>query len=267
MIADFHNDVLTASMDIKTLSKETDCCVCALFRGSRNFAQLRETAEHFLSERPDSLLLGLEDIGYFSEETEEEIFSWRPVYASLTWNDENALAGGCMSDGQLTPKGRQVVRKLSRRHICVDCAHLNKVSFSALLDSETYCIIDSHTCLNGVNRHPRNLDDWQVKEIADRGGLIGIAFVGRFLREGGEASSEDIFRHIDYGVQKFGVDFFCLGSDFNGTDDLPRDVRGYSDLSVLRERFYRAGYKESYINNIFYFNIRRFISSHFYKEN
>ena len=220
---------------------------------------MRGLARGFLSARPRNLFFGLEDIGYIDEQREEEVFSWRPIYASLTWNEENALAGGCMSDAGLTRKGRQVAEQLSQCGIYVDCAHLNQKSFRELLACKVFGLIDSHTCLNAVCRHPRNLKDWQAAEIVERNGLIGITLVGRFLCPDGHAEAEDVFRHIDYGVQKFGVDFFCIGSDFNGTDDLPRGLRKYADFCRLEECFIRAGYSSCDIEKIFVKNLQNFL--------
>ena len=261
LVSDFHNDILTTSGDINTLSGETAACVCALFRGNRSFAELRRIAENFKSAKLQNLYLGLEDIGYFTEERAEEIFSWRPVYASLTWNGENALAGGCMSEGRLTAKGKYLVGRLSGHCIYIDCAHLNRASFVDLLKCEPYGLVDSHTCLNGVFRHPRNLEDWQAKEIAACGGLIGIALVGNFLREEGDATAEDVFRHIDYGVSKFGIQAICLGTDFNGTDNLPKEIRSYVGLDCLIERCCRAGYSDAAIKKIFTNNLQNFLNN------
>ena len=145
------------------LSRETVCCVCALFRGNRSFAQLRSIALRFNKEKRRNLFLGLEDIGYFTPETAEEIRAWNPVYASLTWNGANPLAGGCMDDGGLTPKGKFAVRFLAECGICIDCAHLNRKSFAEVLKCESGRLVDSHTCMNGICRHPRNLEDWQAQ--------------------------------------------------------------------------------------------------------
>ena len=116
--------------------------------------------------------------------------------------------------------------------------------------------------MNGICRHPRNLEDWQAQEIVSRGGLIGIAFVSGFLREDGSASAEDVYRHIDYCVQKFGVGSICIGSDFNGTDNLPQGIRGYADLRSLGERLAQAGYSDVAINKVFFENLQEFL---FYK--
>ena len=260
MIADFHNDVLTAEFDqMKKLARELTCSVYALFRGGRSFADIRGIAQRFFAERPANVCLGLEDIGYLNEKNSAEIFAWNPIYASLTWNGSNELAGGCFCDSGLTPRGKCAVYSMSEHRVAVDFAHLNKRSFSEVLDLDPFAVVDSHTCLSSVCKHPRNLEDWQVREIVSRGGLIGIAFVGRFLSEG-KASASDIFRHIDYGVQKFGIDAFCLGSDFWGTADLPDDIGGYADLAKLRAIFYAAGYSESDTDKIFAVNLKNFLS-------
>lgn len=260
-VADFHNDCLTEGGDILFLARETASCVCALFRGSRNYSYLRAAARAFRRKHPPTLFLGLEDIGYFERARADELASWNPVYVSLTWNKTNALAGGCMDAGGLTEKGREAVRFFSGKGIAIDCAHLNKESFSDVLGIEKCLPIDSHTCMSGICRHPRNLEDWQVREIVARGGLIGIAFVGKFLREGKAANSADVFCHIDYAVQKFGVQYFCIGSDFNGTDDLPVDLHGYEDLPLLAEMMDKAGYSVADIDKIFRLNLQNFLKN------
>lgn len=262
MIADFHNDILTAAGDIAALSTEVDCCVCALFRGNRDFSVLRGMALDFREKHPRNLFFALEDIGYYEDSFADEICSLHPVYASLTWNGENALAGGCESAGRLTAKGVRAVKKLTDCGICIDCAHLNRESFADLLALDSPRLVDSHTCFQGVCRHPRNLEDWQAKEIVARGGLIGVALVGKFLCAEQRAGVEDVFRHIDYGAEKFGSENICLGTDFNGTDDLPVRLQSYSDLALLCERMQSAGYAKHTIENIVSENLRTFLNGY-----
>ena len=260
MIADFHNDILTKANepDLDGISKEVKSCVCAVYTGGRTIETVRGIVKKFRDYRSDRLYLALEDASYLDERNLEEVCGWRPVSVSLTWNAQNGLAGGCLSDGGLTVRGRAVAKRLAANGIALDCAHLNVRSFYELLD-EVSCLVDTHTCLNGVYRHPRNLDDEQIKEIVDRGGLIGIAFVGKFLSES-RAGLREVFRHVDYGVQKFGDDSFCFGTDFNGTDDLPDGLSNYKDTDYLRELFYKAGYSEQSVDKIFVENLQNFLA-------
>ncbi len=260
MIADFHNDFLTSEGggDLAKIARETECCVCAVYTGGRGIAEVRRIVGRFRQKREKNLYLSLEDASYLDESTAEEVCGWEPVCVSLTSNGSNVLAGGCLSDGGLTARGRKAVRALCERGIAVDCAHLNARSFYDVSE-ETPLIVNSHTCFNGVCRHPRNIDDWQIRAVCERGGLIGIAFVGKFLSDA-PASAQDVFRHVDYAVQKFGDGHFCFGSDFCGTDDLPRGLANYAEAENLRDLFFKAGYPQASVNKIFAENLRRFLA-------
>lgn len=259
MIADFHNDFLTAVpyAPIAPMAEQVECAVCALFRGRRDFSALRSLAENFLKNRPGNLFLGLEDVGYLATESVEAVSDWDPVYVSLTWNGENALAGGCRSFGRLSARGERVVKELTVRGIAIDCAHLNPESFCDVLDCGAR-VVDSHTCLAGIRRHPRNLFDWQVREIIAGKGLIGLTLVGDFLTEK-TADAGSVFRQFDYAVQKFGADWFCFGTDFFGTEDLPAGIRSYRDLAQLKELFEKAGYPRQAMEGLLHENLQKFL--------
>ncbi|MCL2822123.1 MAG: dipeptidase [Firmicutes bacterium] len=66
--------------------------------------------------------------------TLKQIRDFDPIYASLTWNDQNGLAGGACSDGGLEVKGKRVIDFLVENGIAVDLAHLNRESFFAVLE-------------------------------------------------------------------------------------------------------------------------------------
>ena len=260
MIADFHNDVLTKEdgSELVGVSEKVKSCVCAIYTGARSMDTIRGIVRKFQKEKRKNLFLALEDASYLEERNIEEVCGWNPVSVSLTWNARNGLGGGCMSEGGLTERGRCVAKRLAESGIALDCAHLNARSFYDLLD-EVPGLVNTHTCLNGVYRHPRNLEDAQIKEIVARGGLIGIAFVGKFL-SADRAGMQDVFYHMDYAVQKFGDDHFCFGTDFNGTDDLPEGLKNYEDTESLRDLFYKAGYSQRSVEKIFVENLQNFLA-------
>ena len=53
---------------------------------------------------------------------------------TLTWNGENAIAGGCKTDKGLTPFGKNVIDKMNQINMAADLSHLNDKSFF-----EAYC--------------------------------------------------------------------------------------------------------------------------------
>ena len=259
MIADFHHDFLTeANGDLSLFGRETVISVCALFRGKRNVTEIFDWLEKYKKEHRKNQYLALEDCGYLNEELIEKIECYKPLCATLTWNLENELAGGCLSSAGLKKTGSELVKRFDKNGIFVDCAHLNEKSFYQVLE-HTDKIVDSHTCCKEICDHPRNLSFSQVKEIVLRRGLIGITFVGKFLKSEGQVSTEDVFIHTDTLVQKFGIRSFCFGSDFYGTEDLPSDLKNYFDAGNLRLHFENAGYKSKDIDAIFFQNLEKFV--------
>ena len=259
MIFDLHNDFLTnGDGNLARLRSRVDACVCAVFRGKRRYVTLEKIVERFLQTKEEGEYLGLEDIGYYTAERSEAICRWKPVYASLTWNGQNALAGGCCSTGRLTGLGKSAIRELGANGIALDVSHLNRESFYDAISVASDRVLASHSCFAALRRHPRNLTDEQARELAARGGVIGVAFVGTFLTTA-KARVQDVFRHIDYGVEKFGIEHICIGSDFYGTKDLPEDLSAYEAVGNLKECFERAGYSRTAIRKIFYGNAAEFL--------
>ena len=257
MIADFHNDYLTEGGGaLSCIAEKAELSVCALYRGNRSDGQIGELLARFARERAENQFLGLEDAGYICRTGIESVPPYALVYASPTCNYENELAGGCLEDTGLKRAGREAVLRFAECGIAIDCAHLGKRAFSQVIEL-TDKVVDSHTCAAALYPHRRNLEDWQIGEIVRCGGLIGIAFVGAFLSEC--PTAEDIFRHTDHCVQKFGCKNFCFGTDFFGTKDLPDGLASYEACDGLRGFFIKAGYSAEDIKRIFIGNLRDFI--------
>ncbi|MCL2797345.1 MAG: dipeptidase [Firmicutes bacterium] len=84
---------------------------------------------------PNSSCYAVEDLWFASDEKALcRILNLPLLYAGLTWNRENALAGGADSDGGLTEIGKTVVKKLIAHSIVIDTAHLNERSFYDVLE-------------------------------------------------------------------------------------------------------------------------------------
>lgn len=259
MIVDFHNDFLTnGNNDLKALSERVTGAVCAVFRGNRFFDEISRIVKNFLENRNNNLYLGLEDIGYANELNIEQICGWHPVCASLTWNEQNLLAGGCAGMGGLTSLGKYIVEKLVQNDVYIDCAHLNKESFCDLLDTDAI-IVNSHTCLNSVFKHQRNIDDWQIEKIIERKGLVGITLVASFLGKG-MVTAENVFSQVDYFVQNFDSDHVCFGTDFYGALKYPKGITCYEELNQLFFLFDRHGYDKETIQKIFTKNLQNLLA-------
>ena len=205
------------------------------------------------------LLLGVEDLHFLSKSNLDEFIETRPVYAGLTWNTTNCVAGGAHESGTLTNLGKLAVKKLEQENIKIDLSHLNEESFMAVSKVTTNPLFCSHTAFFGLEQNARNLKDYQLKMIVDSGGLVGLCLVSTFLNGATKSTLQDVAAHVDYFACKFGIDHLAIGTDFFGTNYLPKNIKSYCDLSKkLSSILMSLGYTQKSINKIFYENANNF---------
>src|SRR4029077_20283002 len=82
-------------------------------------------------------------------------------------------------------------------------------------------LVASHSNVHTLCPSPRNRTDKQLDAIGDSGGLVGLNFAVSFLRADGERNPDvpiaRMMEHIEYVVERIGIDHIGLGSDFDGT--------------------------------------------------
>ena len=198
-----------------------------------------------------------EDMGFF-EDDYDLLKSIKPFYCGLVWNNDNKFAGGAYGKGTLTQKGKELVHFLEKNNIYVDTAHMNICTFNAFLSQTTKPIFCSHTGFCDVVFDKRNLTKRQIFDIVQSNGLVGLYFVGKYIKKG-KATCDNIVKNIDYFVQNFGLDNLAIGTDFFGTSDLPCDVQSYYDFSKIKQKLHQIGYKNAQIDAIFHKNYENFI--------
>ena len=141
---------------------------------------------------------------------------------TLTWNGENEIASGNVTDHGLSPFGREAVRELERQGIVVDVSHLNDHSFEDLLKVAKKPFAASHSNARAVCGHKRNLTDEQIREMVKRNCLIGLNYCQDFLRAGDRpATLDDLYRHVEHFLELGAERCLALGSDADGTDVPP----------------------------------------------
>jgi membrane dipeptidase len=139
-------------------------------------------------------------------------------------------AGKRDSEG-LTPWGRELVARCEAIDVIVDLAHINKRGFLDACEMATRPPIVSHTGVLGAFEHWRNIDDKQMKAVANKGGVIGVIFCPRFL--GGDGLAP-VVKHLKHILDVVGEDAPALGSDWDGFIVPTRplaDPRGLPDLT------------------------------------
>jgi len=186
---------------------------------------------------------------------------------SLTWNINNDLATGVWEarrrKGQgLTGKGREVVREMAKMGMMIDISHASPETVRDILKVVTGPIYASHACVYAINPHWRNLRDWEIQEVARRGGVIGVNFFSKHLRKDGKtASPADVVKHIDYIVKLVGVDYVAIGSDYDGDIKNIKGLENISKMEALTEALVRKGYSEENIRKILGGNFLRYFKT------
>jgi membrane dipeptidase len=163
------------------------------------------------------LLLALEGVECFGIETwPADVFHALGVrMAGLTWNRRNAFADGAAEEGgSLSRLGRELVDRLVSLGVILDLAHASRGAFAEILERAAGApVLCSHGGCRGVYDTPRNLDDEQLRAIAQAGGLFGLML--HPIAIGPEERTIDgVVAHLEHAVSTMGVDRVCLGGDF-----------------------------------------------------
>ena len=134
---------------------------------------------------------------------------------NLTWHQRNQVADGVAepSNSGLSNFGREVVREMNRLGILIDLSHLSPSGVKDVLQLSSQPVVASHSNAKAICPHQRNLDDESIKGIAEKGGVIGVAFLGRFVAEE-NATLSDVLDHVDHIAKLAGPDHVSIGPDF-----------------------------------------------------
>lgn len=186
---------------------------------------------------------------------------------SLTWNEDNELACGAMTeeDTGLTPLGKRCVQLMNQFGMMVDVSHLSYKSFFDVIACTKKPIIATHSGVERLAHHRRNLTDRQITEIGKQKGMIGVPIVNAFLREDGNATSEDMVNHIIHIANLIGIDHVGIGTDFDGLvkdSEYTKDIHTIKDIRILEEKMRARGFQEEEIVKVMGQNY-----VHFFEEN
>lgn len=178
---------------------------------------------------------------------------------TLTWSNRNDIADGINEEATgsgLTLFGKQVVAEMNRLGMLVDVSHISTAGFWSVIETSTKPIIATHSNAKSLCSHPRNLNDEQIKALAQNGGLAGITFAGQFLEEDWRnACIESVYKHIDYMLNLIGNDdHIGFGSDFGGISHPPYNIQGVQDYKPLIE-YLSKYYSDETINKITHQNV------------
>jgi membrane dipeptidase len=142
-----------------------------------------------------------------------------------------------MSAEGLTKRGHELIERLNAERTFVDLSHVSGPGFADAVRAhdKTQPLMVSHTGLCGVHPLWRNIDDQQLKQVADTGGVVGVIFHSAYLGDPywGTGRVDRIAAHLEHIVRVVGADHAALGSDWDGAIVTPRDMPTCSELPRL----------------------------------
>jgi membrane dipeptidase len=179
----------------------------------------------------------------------------------IVWSRPNAFAEGVPfrfpaspdTGPGLTDAGRSLVHACNELGILVDVSHLNERGFWDVAETSARPIVATHSNAHALCASTRNLTDAQLAAVHDSGGVVGVNFAVTFLREDGtlvpETPISEIVRHIDYLVERMGIDHVAFGSDFDGAV-MPEELGGAAGLPKLVAALRAAGCDDAAVAKI-----------------
>ncbi|HEX8600598.1 MAG TPA: dipeptidase [Chloroflexia bacterium] len=173
----------------------------------------------------------------------------------LVWSRPNDFAHGvpfkfpCTPDTGpgLTGAGKELVRACNSLGILVDLSHLNEQGFWDVAKLTDAPLVATHSNVYNLCQFTRNLTDRQLDAIRESDGMVGVNFGVYFLREDGgrdlDTPLDTIVRHVDYLVERLGIDRVGFGSDFDGAG-VPNELADVAGLPRLLDALRKSGYDE-----------------------
>ncbi|REE83919.1 membrane dipeptidase [Paenibacillus taihuensis] len=151
----------------------------------------------------------------------EALHSFGLRLVQLTYNNQNAIASGCMelANGGVSNFGMTFIRRLNELRIVVDTSHCGKQTTLDACRLSEAPVIASHTGVEAIYPHRRCKSDEEIQAIAATGGVIGVFAMPWFVHEDPKNTTIDhVLDHIDYIVRLVGVDHVGIGTDWPMSD-------------------------------------------------
>ena len=270
-------------------------------------AKTAADAERIVSEGKYAVYIGMENAYPLGESVDRipELAEAGVRYVGLTHFGHNQFGDSSNPNFQrddgprhngLSPLGRDLIAALNDHGIMVDLSHAGKETMMQAADLSRTPIIASHSGVKAVADHPRNLDDEQLRKLAEVGGVAQMVALGAYVKlqteeqqaartaldaEFGDRSTwdqetrdaymarraeitamaaratvSDFVDHIDHAVKVAGIDTVGIASDFDGGGGIV-NWDDASETENVTAEMVRRGYSEEDIAKIWGGNLLR----------
>ena len=156
-----------------------------------------------------------------------------PEYGSghLKWKE--VLGRWDMNKG-LTSIGKKVVQTMKDMGMLIDISHCTPKARQQVYDivgNDLSRVFASHVGAFGINPDPYNLEDWEIKWLADHGCALGVIFMNYWISP---VDSKMGLKYLDQTISHIinvgGENVPAIGTDFDGFTDPPDEITNISEL-------------------------------------
>jgi len=149
----------------------------------------------------------------------------------------NRIGGGSTGPGDpgLSEYGVRIVERMNELGMAVDVSHCgDHTTMNAIEASRKPVLVTHSNCRALTPGSPRCKTDEAIKQMAAKGGVMGITMVRTFVGAGPQVTIERVLDHIDHLAKLVGVEHVGVGSDvdLNGRDHLSQSTKRF-DLDGL----------------------------------
>jgi membrane dipeptidase len=201
-----------------------------------------------------------DDLAVVERLAEEGVIFFGPCW---TKTNRAGVSSADRKNGEgLSELGRRIITRLDELGIAVDVSHASTRTVADIIACARAPVFSSHSGCMAVHHHHRNLDDAQLRAIADGGGVVGVIFASNYLGGTLTASLHTLADHIEQVVRVGGEDAVCLGSDFDGFVPLVRGMRDVADLPRLTEVLHQRGWTPRQLEKLLGENFLCYLDRH-----
>ena len=192
--------------------------------------ELLNNLEHFFNRGVAYITLA----HFYPNQVVSPVFPY-PDYGLKHLDWKEALGRWDMNEG-LTEIGEKVVEKMLDLGMLIDISHCTPTARKQIYDivdhhKKTSCLVSSHTGAFEVNPDMYNLEDWEIKWMADHGCVVGVIFMNYWISP---VDSKMGLKYLDQTINHIikigGEDVPAIGTDFDGFTDPPEEITNISEL-------------------------------------
>lgn len=176
------------------------------------------------------------------------------VHPCFPWPENIQRFGFFRSERDVTlglkPAGEQVVEWMVEHGVLIDLSHCTPAARRRIYDivGKRAPLMFTHVGAYSINPDPYNPQDWEMKHIADTGGVIGVIFMPYWLMPHATNRGLNFVVHtIEHITQVAGIEHVAIGTDFDGFTDPPDDLPDASKLCRLTQRLVAEGFSPAAI--------------------